>query len=159
MAAQATRATVLLTKLGIEFRVHAYDHDPRAAAYGTEAVERLGLDPDRTFKTLLATSGDRLVVGVVPVSTMLDLKAFAATAGVKSLTMAEAAVAERATGYVVGGISPIGQQRRLATFIDDSATSFDTVFCSAGRRGLEIELTPADLRRAADATFAAIARR
>ncbi len=159
MAAQATRATVLLTKLGIEFRVHAYDHDPRAAAYGTEAVERLGLAPDRTFKTLLATSGDRLVVGVVPVSTMLDLKAFAATAGVKSLTMAEAAVAERATGYVVGGISPIGQQRRLATFIDDSATSFDTVFCSAGRRGLEIELTPADLRRAADATFAAIARR
>jgi Cys-tRNA(Pro)/Cys-tRNA(Cys) deacylase len=159
MAAQATRATVALTKQSVEFRVHAYDHDPRAAGYGTEAVERLGLDPHRTFKTLLAAAGDRLVVGVVPVSAMLDLKALAAAAGMKSLTMADAAVAERATGYVIGGISPIGQQRRLPTFIDESATAFDTVFCSAGRRGLEVELAPDDLRRAVDGTFAAIARR
>ncbi len=159
MAAQATRATAALTRLGITFRVHAYDHDPRADGYGTEAVERLGLDPDRTFKTLLVGAGPQLLVAVVPVSALLDLKALAAAAGTKSLAMADPAAAERATGYVVGGISPIAQQRRLPTFVDSSAADFATIYCSAGRRGLEVELSPDDLCRATDATLAHIARR
>jgi Cys-tRNA(Pro)/Cys-tRNA(Cys) deacylase len=159
MAAKGTRATDTLTRLGIAFSVHAYEHDPRADGYGVEAVERLGLDPDRTFKTLLAAHGSTLVVGVVPVSAMLDLKALARAAGVKSLALADPKVAERATGYVVGGISPVGQSQRLAVFVDDSAAELSTMFCSAGRRGLEIELAPADLLRACDGSFAAIARR
>ncbi len=142
--------------MGIAFTVHAYDHDPRAAGYGTEAVERLGLDPERTFKTLLATDGRLVVVGIVPVSTKVDLKALAIAAGTKSLDMAAPKDAERLTGYVIGGISPVGQKRARPTFVDESAILFDTVFCSAGRRGLEIELAPDDLLLACGGEYAPI---
>ncbi len=158
MAATATRATQRLTQLAIEFRVHAYTHDPRADAYGAEAVAALGLDPAATFKTLVAGVDRSLVVAVVPVNARLDLKALATAAGMKSLALADPSIAERATGYVVGGISPVGQTRRLPTFIDESARGLATMFCSAGRRGLEIELAPDDLARACNATFSRIAR-
>ncbi len=156
MSAKGTRATQLLTELGVVFAIHAYNHDPRSAGYGAEAVERLGLDPERTFKTLLATDGRLTIVGVVPVSAKLDLKALAVAAGSKSLDLAAPKDAERLTGYVVGGISPVGQKRPRPTFLDESAVLFDTVFCSAGRRGLEVELAPDDLLRACDGTYAPI---
>ncbi len=142
-------------------RVHRYDHDPGVAAYGEEAVRQLGLDPAIVFKTLLVDCGEGargLLVGVVPVAAKLDLKAIASAAGVKRVEMAEPRLAERATGYIVGGISPLGQRNRLRTFIDSSAEALETMHVSAGRRGLEIELAPADLARLCAARFAAIAR-
>jgi Cys-tRNA(Pro)/Cys-tRNA(Cys) deacylase len=148
----------MLARLGVPVTVHAYDHDPSAASYGTEAAEALGVPGDRVFKTLLAEVDGRITVGVVPVSGQLDLLALAAAVGGKRATLAEPAAAERATGYVVGGISPLGQRKRLPTVVDESALGFATVFVSAGRRGLEVELAPADLVRLTGATTAPISR-
>jgi Cys-tRNA(Pro)/Cys-tRNA(Cys) deacylase len=138
--------------------VRVYDHDPRRGAYGLEASDALGVPPERVFKTLVAEVDGALTVGVVPVAGQLDLKALAAAVGGKKAIMAGVAAAERATGYVAGGISPLGQRRRLPVVIDSSALEFATVFCSGGRRGLEIELAPADLVRAAGARVAVIAQ-
>jgi Cys-tRNA(Pro)/Cys-tRNA(Cys) deacylase len=148
----------MLDRLGMRYSVHSYEHDPRHGSYGLEASAALGVEPERVFKTLIADVDGRLTVGVVPVASQLDLKALAAAAGGKRAAMADVAAAERATGYVAGGISPLGQRRRLRVVIDATALEFGTIFCSAGRRGLEIELAPADLVRAAGAVVAAISR-
>ncbi|HSA49156.1 MAG TPA: Cys-tRNA(Pro) deacylase [Yinghuangia sp.] len=153
-----TPATVALTRAGAAFTVHAYDHDPGAASYGEEAAAALGVPAERVFKTLLADVDGALTVAVVPVAGKLDLKALAAAVGGKRAAMADPAAAERATGYVVGGISPLGQKKRLATVVDASALAHDTVFVSAGRRGLEVELAPADLVGLTLATTADIGR-
>lgn len=153
-----TPATVALTKAGVEHTVHTYEHDPSAASYGLEAAEAMGLDPARVFKTLLASVDGKLVVGIVPVSGQLDLKAVAAAAGGKKAVMADPADAERATGYVVGGISPLGQKRAHPTVVDASALDHPTVFVSGGRRGMEIELSPADLVAQTRASVASIRR-
>jgi Cys-tRNA(Pro)/Cys-tRNA(Cys) deacylase len=145
MAGRSTPATALLTKQRVDHIVHSYEHDPRAESYGLEAAEALGQSPERVFKTLIAEVDWRLTVGVVPVTGQLDLKALATACGGKRAKLAATADAERATGYVAGGISPLGQKRRLPVVVDISATGFDTIYCSAGRRGLEIELAPADL--------------
>lgn len=154
----STPATLALTRAGIRFEVHAYEHAPTAPSFGLEAAEALGVSADRVFKTLCAELDGRLCVGIVPVSAQLDLKALAAALGGKRATMADPRDAERATGYVVGGISPIGQRRRLPTVLDDSAGRYETVFVSAGRRGLDVELRPADLLRAVEGSSASIAR-
>jgi Cys-tRNA(Pro)/Cys-tRNA(Cys) deacylase len=148
----------MLARLGVPFTLHAYDHDPAAASYGAEAAEALGVPGDRVFKTLLADVDGRITVGIVPVSGQLDLKALAAAVGGKRATLAEPAAAERATGYVVGGISPLGQRKRLPAVVDESALGFATIFISAGRRGLQVELAPADLVRLTGATTAPISR-
>jgi Cys-tRNA(Pro)/Cys-tRNA(Cys) deacylase len=149
---------VLLARLAIAHTVHRYEHDPRHGSYGLEASDALGIAPERVFKTLVAEVDGVLTVGVVPVAGQLDLKALAAAAGGKKAVMADVAAAERATGYVAGGISPVGQRRRLPVVIDSSALEFPTVFCSGGRRGLEIELAPTDLVRATGARVSAIAQ-
>lgn len=146
-------------KARIQHTVHRYEHDPRSASYGLEAADALGQDPARVFKTLLAqVDGNALVVAILPVTQRLDLKALASAAGGKKAVMADPAAAEKATGYVVGGISPIGQKRRLMTFLDASAASFETIYVSAGRRGLEIELAGADLCALTGAILQPIAR-
>jgi Cys-tRNA(Pro)/Cys-tRNA(Cys) deacylase len=156
-------ATIALDRAKIPFTLHEYEHDPRADSYGLEASEALGVPPERVFKALVAAvdgdafTGGALAVGVVPVHRQLDLKALAAAVGGKKAVMANVAAAERATGYVAGGISPVGQKKRLPVVIDSSAVDLPTLFCSAGRRGLEIEITPADLVKAAGGRFAAIA--
>lgn len=150
-------ATIALERAKVPFVLHSYAHDPRHGSYGMEASDALGVSPDRVFKTLVAAVDGSFAVGVVPVCRQLDLKALAAAAGSKKAVMAEVAAAERATGYVAGGISPVGQKRRLPIVIDQSALEFGTVFCSGGRRGLEIEIAPADLVKAAGASVAAIA--
>ncbi|HEX9334702.1 MAG TPA: Cys-tRNA(Pro) deacylase [Pseudonocardiaceae bacterium] len=157
MAGRGTPATALLTSQRVSHTVHTYDHDPRHASYGTEASQTLGLSPARVFKTLVAEVDGALTVGVVPVAAQLDLKALAAAVGGKKAKMADVAAAERATGYVAGGISPLGQRKRLPVVLDASAANFDTIFCSGGRRGLEIELSPTDLARLANAILAPIA--
>jgi Cys-tRNA(Pro)/Cys-tRNA(Cys) deacylase len=156
VAGQGTPATVLLARRKVAHRLHSYAHGG-GQAYGPEAAELLGLDPARVFKTLVAEVDGALTVGVVPVSATLDLKALAAAVGGKRARMAEIAAAERATGYVAGGISPLGQRKRLPVVVDSSAEEFATVFCSAGRRGLEVELAPADLVRLTGARLAPIA--
>lgn len=157
--ATGTPATVALTKAGIAFTPHEYHHDAGTPSYGLEAAAELGADPDRVFKTLLAdVDGVGLVVGVVPVSGTLDLKALAAAAGGKRAAMARPDVAERRTGYVVGGISPIGQRTALPTFVEETAGLWDTVFVSGGRRGFDIELAPDDLLAATGGRYADIAR-
>lgn len=145
-----TPATVALDRAGVAYTLHPYDHDPRAVAdggsYGLEAAEALGVPPERVFKTLVAQlDGRELVVGVVPVSGQLDLKALARALGGSKATMAPVPDAERATGYVAGGISPVGQRRPHRTVLDASAAAYDTVLVSAGRRGLDLEIAPADL--------------
>jgi len=157
-AGGGTPATVALTRAGVAFQAHAYDHDPRATSYGLEAAEALGVEPARVFKTLLANVDGRLVVGVVPVTGQLDLKALASAVGGKKAEMADPVVAERTTGYVVGGISPIGQKRALPTVVDASALTQGTVLVSGGRRGLDLEMTPADLVRITGAITAQIGR-
>jgi len=147
-----------LERAGIPFTLHEYPHDPRHESYGQEASEALGVTADRVFKTLVAEVDGTLVTGVVPVEGQLDLKALAAASGGKKAAMAQVAAAERATGYVTGGISPVGQRKRLPVVLDESAMRFATVFCSAGRRGLEIEIAPADLVRATGAKVASIGR-
>lgn len=156
--AQGTPATVALTKAKVEFTTHAYEHDPAAKSYGLEAAEALGLAPAQVFKTLLVEVDGKLTVGVVPVDKQLDLKAIAAAAGGKKAVMADPAAAERTTGYVVGGISPIGQKRALPTVIDSTATDHPTVYVSGGRRGLDIGLSPTDLITVTKARTAPIAR-
>ncbi|GAB2871162.1 Cys-tRNA(Pro) deacylase [Streptomyces mayteni] len=157
--AGGTPATVAATRAGVSFTLHSYEHDPASAlSYGEEAVRALGVAPERVFKTLLAEVDGELVVAVVPVSRSLGLKALAAALGGKRAAMADPAAAERATGYVRGGISPLGQRRRLRTAVDASADDLASLFVSAGRRGLEIELAPADLVRLTGAVSAAIAR-
>jgi Cys-tRNA(Pro)/Cys-tRNA(Cys) deacylase len=155
--ATGTPATALLTKSKIAFTLHPYDHDPRAQAYGVEAAQSLGVDPARIFKTLIASVDGKLACAVVPVAARLDLKAFAAALGGKRAELAEPAAAARATGYVVGGISPIAQKARLRVVVDASAGGFETVYVSAGKRGLQVQLAPADLVRAAGAVLAPIA--
>jgi Cys-tRNA(Pro)/Cys-tRNA(Cys) deacylase len=153
-----TRATQQLARRGIKHTVHRYDHDPRHPSYGQEASEALGVPPERVFKTLIADVDGQLTAAVVPVAGTLDLKALAASAGGKKAVLADAAAAERATGYVTGGITSLGLRKPLPVVVDASAMEHGTMFCSAGQRGLEIELAPADLVAAAGATVAAIAR-
>lgn len=143
MSKQLSPATEQLSKAGLDFTVHEYVHDPATASYGDEAVAGLGVDASRIFKTLVAKlDHGELVVAVVPVAHSLRLKALAAAAGTKKATMAEVAAAERSSGYVAGGISPFGQRKRLRTFLDDSARDAQTIFVSAGRRGVEVEVAP-----------------
>ena len=140
MAGKGTPAIVAAERAGIAFTVHEYAHDPKAASYGLEAAEKLGLDPARVFKTLVADVDGTLTVAIVPVGAQLDLKALG-----KRVSMADVRLAERTTGYVTGGISPLGQRKRLPTVLDETALAFETIHVSAGRRGLEIELAPTDL--------------
>jgi Cys-tRNA(Pro)/Cys-tRNA(Cys) deacylase len=156
VASKGTPATVLLAKQAVTFTTHTYEVDARARSYGEAAAEALAVPAGRLFKTLVASVDGRLAVGIVPVSSSLDLKALAAALGGKKATMAEPAAAERATGYVTGGISPFGQRSRLPIVLDGSAHDWPTVFVSGGRRGLQIEVSPADLVRVTGATVAAI---
>jgi Cys-tRNA(Pro)/Cys-tRNA(Cys) deacylase len=149
---------VALTRAGLAFQLHPYEHDPAAASYGEEAATALGIPPDRVFKTLLARVDERLVVAVVPVSGSLDLKALAAALGAKRAAMADPADAERTTGYVVGGISPLGTRTALPTAVDSSVSDDDLVYVSAGRRGLQVSLAPADLVELTRAIVAPIRR-
>ena len=156
--AGGTPATVALSRAGVSFALHPYEHDPRAASYGLEAAEALGVDPARVFKTLMASLDGTLVVGIVPVSGQLDLKSLARALGGSKAAMAEVSAAERATGYVAGGISPVGQKRAHPTVLDDSALAHPTIFVSGGRRGLDLELAPADLVAVTGARTAPISR-
>ncbi|MEV0030879.1 Cys-tRNA(Pro) deacylase [Nocardia sp. NPDC050793] len=161
MAGASTPAIRTLAKAGVAHRVHSYAHDPRADSYGAEAVDalaaELGVTAAQIFKTLvIEVSTGALAVAVLPVPNTLSLKAAAAALGAPKAAMADKTKAERTTGYVLGGISPLGQRKLLPTVIDDSALSWDRVLCSAGKRGLEIELSPADLIRAASAVTASI---
>lgn len=158
VARGGTAAIRALVEQGVDHVVHAYDHDPAAPSYGLEAAEALGVEPQQVFKTLLADVDGELVVGVVPVSDQLDLKALAATVGGKRASIADPRRAELATGYVVGGISPLGQRRRLPTVVHDAALSLPTVYVSGGKRGLDLGLAPHDLVRLLDATAAPIGR-
>ncbi len=154
-----TPATTALAAAGVTYRVHTYDHHPSAPSYGLEAADALGVDPARVFKTLLASVDGRLVVAVVPVVGSLDLKALAGAVGGKRAELADPALAERTTGYVLGGISPLGQRKALPTVIDASALDHPSVHVSGGRRGLEVELDPADLVRLTGAASASIDQR
>lgn len=152
-----TPAIVALERAGVEFTVHEYVHGASTLGYGLEAAERLGLDPDQVFKTLLVTADGEPAVAIVPVSGQLALKAVGRALGAKRVEMCDPAVAERITGYVRGGISPFGQKKRLPTVIDELATVHDAVYVSGGRRGLDIAVAPDDLVRILDATVADIA--
>ena len=156
-ATGSTPATAALATAGVDHTVHPYDHDPAQTGFGLEAAAKLGVDPERICKTLVVDTGDRLAVAVVPVSGQLDLKAMAAALGVKKVTMADPARAARSSGYVVGGISPLGQKTILPTVIDDSARDHELMMVSAGRRGLQVQLRPADLVAVTGARFAPIA--
>lgn len=159
--AGSTPATEALVKLGIAFKAHTYHHHPHELHYGHETITELGLDPARVLKTLVVEvigAKSQLAVGVVPVAGMLDLKALATALGAKKCQMADPKTAQRSSGYVVGGISPLGQRTKLPTVIDASVQDCETVFCSGGKRGLSIELSPADLASATDAVFAPIGR-
>ncbi|WP_200260874.1 Cys-tRNA(Pro) deacylase [Streptomyces sp. HSG2] len=153
-----TPATSALTAAGVAYTLHAYDHDPAGASYGEEAAEALGVPAERVFKTLVADIDGTLTVAVVPVAGKLDMKALASAVGGKRAAMADPVLAERTTGYVRGGISPLGQRRRLRTVLDDSAPAHPTICVSAGRRGLEVELAPADLATLTGAVLAPIGR-
>ena len=149
-----TPAITVAEGAGIDFRLHEYEHDVASESYGLEAAERLSVEPERVFKTLVADLDGRLAVAVVPVQAQLDLKAL----GGKRSTMADGKLVERTTGYVLGGVSPLGQRKRLPTTVDASALDHDTIYVSAGRRGLEIELAPRDLVRLTDADVRPVAR-
>lgn len=157
MAGQGTPATSLLTKQKVAHTTHPYAVSPDSPNYGAEVAAALEVPAEQVFKTLVTDVDGTLTVAVVPVTGDLDLKALAAAAGGKRATMADRAVAERTTGYVRGGISPLGQRKRLSTIVDASAERFDAVYVSAGRRGLQVRLAPADLVRLTGATVAAIA--
>ena len=154
MAGKGTPAVAAAERAGIAFTVHEYEHDPGAGSFGLEAVEKLGLDPARVFKTLVVDVDGVLTVAIVPVEAQLDLRSLG-----KRARLAEARAAERATGYVTGGISPLGQRRPLPTLLDESALAFDTIHVSGGRRGLELELAPADLLALTGGRTAAVASR
>jgi Cys-tRNA(Pro)/Cys-tRNA(Cys) deacylase len=152
-----TPATVALDRAKVSYTLHPYAHDSRAGSYGEEAAALLGIDPRRIFKTLIAAVDSRLVCAVVPVASRLNLKALAGAAGGRRADLADPAKAQRATGYVLGGISPLGHKSAIPVVVDASATGFETVFVSAGKRGLQVELAPADLLRLTGAQTAAIA--
>jgi Cys-tRNA(Pro)/Cys-tRNA(Cys) deacylase len=147
-----TPAVVAAQQAGIPFTLHEYEHDPAASSYGLEAAEKTGVVPARVFKTLVVAQDGKLSVAIVPVAAQLDLRALG-----KRAALADRAAAERATGYVLGGISPLGQRKRLPTVVDESALGHETIFVSAGRRGLELELAPGDLVTLTDARVAAVA--
>ena len=154
-----TPATKLLDKAKVAYQLHRYTHDRQAESYGTEAADKLGLEHGRVFKTLLAaTETGELLVAVVPVYDKLNLKALATAAGAKKTAMADPAAAQRSTGYLVGGISPLGQKKRLRTFIDASAANWPSMYISGGRRGLEIELAAADLQQQTSALLCELCR-
>jgi Cys-tRNA(Pro)/Cys-tRNA(Cys) deacylase len=153
-----TPATVALHKAGIAFSLHEYAHDPRATSYGLEAAEALGLDPAQVFKTLLVSVDDSPHVAIIPVTCTLDLKALAAIRHGRKADLMDPAMAQRLTGYVVGGISPIGQRRSLPTVVDESALLLDLIYVSGGRRGFDVGLAPMDLLAVTGGTTAAIAR-
>ncbi|MEU5565695.1 Cys-tRNA(Pro) deacylase [Micromonospora musae] len=157
MAGQGTPATALLTKRRVAHSTHPYDVSPDAPNYGALVATALGVPPERVFKTLITVVDGALAVAVVPVTGELDLKALASAVGGKRATLADRAAAERATGYVRGGISPLGQRKRLPTVLDSSALAFPTIYVSAGRRGLQLQLTPADLVALTDAGTAPLA--
>jgi Cys-tRNA(Pro)/Cys-tRNA(Cys) deacylase len=158
-ASPTTPATIALDRAGIPYTPHVYEHHDTATNFGAEAASELGLREDQVFKTLVVSvDGGALAVAIVPVANRLDLKAIATAVGGKKATLAAPELAERRTGYVVGGISPVGQKSRLRTVLDSSAEGYDTIFVSGGRRGFDIEIAPADLLRATDATTAIIAR-
>ena len=160
-AGNATPAVAALTASGVSFTLHPYDHDPAQTHFGDEASAALGVAPDRLFKTLIVSfqgGPGPLGCAVVPVSAQLDLRTLAQLSGAKKVNLADAALAERTTGYIVGGISPLGQKRPLPTWVDASALDWPTVFVSAGRRGLQVELSPADLVGLASASVGPIAR-
>jgi Cys-tRNA(Pro)/Cys-tRNA(Cys) deacylase len=154
-----TPATVVLDRARVSYALHPYALDNRAnrTSYGEEAAARLGIDPRRMFKTLIAAVDNRLVCAVVPVASRLNLKALAGAVGGRRADLADPAKAQRATGYVVGGISPLGHKSALPVLVDSSVTGFETVFVSAGKRGLQLELAPADLLRLSGAGTAPIA--
>jgi Cys-tRNA(Pro)/Cys-tRNA(Cys) deacylase len=155
--ATGTPATKLLKSAGIEFIEHEYSHDPNSTSFGLEAAEKLGVDPNRVFKTLIANVDETFAVAIVPVNQQVSLKSLSRTLSAKRATMADPAHAARLTGYVVGGISPLGQKRLLNTVIDESAKQFETILVSGGRRGFDIELSPNDLAELLSAIFAEIA--
>lgn len=155
---ESTPAFVALHRAGVRFTPHSYVHDPRAESFGMEAAEALGVEPGRVFKTLMAVVDDELCVGVVPVMGSLDLRSLADALGGKRAQMADAAHAQRATGYVIGGISPLGQKKAHRTVVDRSSAQWPTIFVSGGRRGVEAELAPDDLVRLTRAVVARIAR-
>lgn len=158
MAGKETRATALLARREVTHTVREYEHDPRSESYGAEAATALEVDTARVLKTLIVTVGGTCVVAVVPVRHQLDRKAVAAAVGGKKAAMADSASAQRVAGYVAGGISPVGLRTPLSIVLDCSALRWETVLCSAGRRGLQVELAPADLVRLTDAMVAPIAR-
>lgn len=152
-----TPAINLAKKLNLTFNIHEYEHDPNSQSYGLEASEKLGANPAQVFKTLVVQDdNDKLAVAIVPVEQLLNLKKIAKAIGSKKAVMAEPKLVERTTGYVLGGVSPLGQKKRLPTVIDESAQDFATIFVSGGRRGLEIALSPADLANALGASFVEI---
>jgi Cys-tRNA(Pro)/Cys-tRNA(Cys) deacylase len=155
--APTTSATQALDRLDVPYTPHPYEHDAFVEGYGLEAARELGAPPEQVFKTLVVEADGRLVVAVVPVSAMLDLKSLAAVLGVKRAVMAPPDLAEKKTGYVVGGISPFGQRTRLPLVLDATASGFPTIYVSGGRRGFDLELAAADLLRATGGTIAAIA--
>ncbi|MFE2143034.1 Cys-tRNA(Pro) deacylase [Streptomyces sp. NPDC059456] len=157
-APAGTPAIAALTSAGAEFTVHAYEHDPAHPSYGEEAAQAMGVSPDRVFKTLVAEVDGVLTVAVVPVSGSLDLKALATAVSGKRASMADPVLAERTTGYVRGGISPLGQRKRLRTVVDESAAAHATICVSAGRRGLEVELAPGTLTTLTGAVLAPVGR-
>ena len=153
-----TPATAALTAAGIPFTSHTYEHDPRTDSYGLEAADALGLDPASVFKTLVVDIDKKACVAIVPVTTLVDLKAIARAGSGRTAELTDPQVAQRLTGYVVGGISPIGQRKQLPTYLDESARSLQVMYVSGGRRGFDIGLAPDDLQRITDATWAPIAR-
>ncbi len=152
----ATQATVVLDRNHVDYTLHSYHHDARAESFGAEAASQLGVDPARLFKTLIVTVDGGLVCGIVPVAGSLDLKAVAAAVGGKKAAMAAPAAAQRATGYVIGGISPLGHRNRIPIVLDSTALLHDTVLVSAGKRGLQVELAGSDLARLTAAVIADI---
>ncbi len=154
----STPATVALERAGVSYTPHVYDHHESATNFGEEAAAALGLREEQVFKTLVVSVDGALAVAIVPVANRLDLKAIAAAVGGKKATLADPALAEKRTGYVVGGISPVGQKSRIRTVLDESALAYDSIFVSGGRRGFDIEVAPADLARVTEAISAAIAR-
>jgi Cys-tRNA(Pro)/Cys-tRNA(Cys) deacylase len=157
-ATGSTPATIALTEAGVRFLAHSYEHDAANTNYGLEAASALGLDPEQVFKTLLADVDGVIVVAIVPVTGTLDLRALARAIGGKKAVMADPAVAQRRTGYILGGISPIGQKNSHPTVLDETAELYPSIFVSGGRRGFDVELSPADLLRVTGGTVAAIAR-